>query len=114
MKKLTVTILTALALGNSIGILAVQGKTEYYQGQSKGIHGDIKIAASFEEEKISSLKILEHSETPAVGGEALKKLSASTVGKEISEIDTVAGATVTSKGFKLALEDALNNKNKNL
>lgn len=104
MKKSLVISLLTLA----IGTFASEGKENLYNGQAKGAGGDIKIAADFDENKIVSVEVLEHSETPAVGGEALKKLVASSIGREISEIDTVAGATYTSNGFKLALEDALN------
>lgn len=111
MKKLSTKILAAVAVGVVIGALAIQNKATLYSGQAKGMLGDIKVAADFNGDKIVSVKVLEHSETPSLGGEALKNLSESSIGREVSEIDTVAGATYSSDGFKNAVEDALNNKN---
>lgn len=110
MKKLFITSLITLAIGQTNGAFASEGQEKLYTGQAKGLIGNIRIEAGFGENKIVSVKVLEHSETPTVGGEALKKLAVSSIGREISEIDTVAGATNTSNGFRLALEEALNNK----
>ncbi|ADO84601.1 FMN-binding protein [Ilyobacter polytropus] len=109
MKKLLIISLMTLTIG--IVASANSGKENIYNGKAKGFKGNIKIAADFEKNKIASLNILEHSETPDIGGKALEKLAVSSIGKEISEIDTVVGATYTSKGLKLALENALTSKN---
>lgn len=112
MKKNLITILIALVIGQTISIFAVKGKVNFFSGQAKGFVSDIKLAADFDGNKVIAVKVLEHSETPIPGGEALKKLSVSSIGKDLSQIDSIAGATYSSKGFKAALESALNNKNK--
>ncbi len=110
MKKQFLATLGALVVGLSIGTIAGEDKGTLYNGQAKGLIGNIKIAADFDGSKVASVRVLEHSETPALGGEALKKLAISSIGKELSEVDSIAGATYTSNGFKEALETAFNTK----
>ena len=51
----------------AIGVFASEGKANLYSGQGKGLIGDIKIAADFDGNKVSTVKVLEHLETPGVG-----------------------------------------------
>ena len=60
---------------------------------------------------VSGSKLISSSETPAIGGVAAIDLASLTVGKNVSDIetvDTVAGATKTTAAYRAAVKDALN------
>ena len=61
--------------------------------------------------KVTGAKVVSSGETPNVGGAAADKMTSEFTGKDTSNIDsvdTVAGATVTTKAYRAAIKDALN------
>ena len=72
-----------------------------------GHNGDIKMAVSFEGDKISAVEILEHKETPNLGDNALNILKDEVVEEQSIAIDTIAGATVSSKALLKGVEEAI-------
>lgn len=75
-------------------------------GIGRGMGGDIAIAVKVVDGKITSVRVLSQHETPSIGGKAIEVLPAEAVSTNGS-INAVAGASVTSAGFKQALSDAL-------
>ncbi|WP_435029335.1 FMN-binding protein [Levyella massiliensis] len=76
------------------------------QGNAKGT--PIRLSVTIDESgKIYEMKILEHQETPQIGGKALDKLVEQATTKNTAEVDTISGATRTSEGFRDALRAAL-------
>ena len=62
------------------------------------------------EGKIVGTKMVSSSETPSIGGKAADVFAKNVIGKDInnvSEVDTVAGATKTTEAYRTALKDAL-------
>ena len=60
---------------------------------------------------VSGSKLIASSETPSIGGVAASSLANLTVGKNVSDIDTVdtvSNATKTSTAYRSAVKDALN------
>lgn len=82
------------------------GKNEYL-GVGQGIAGDIVVKVTYADGTIQDVEVLENNETPSLGGEALKELPAAVVAANSAEVDGVTGCTITSNGFKAAVEDAL-------
>lgn len=82
------------------------GENEYI-GVAQGMGGDVKLKATVQDGKITDVEVLEHNETPNIGDTALEKLSAQAKELGTAEVDSVAGATTTSRAFKEALADAL-------
>ena len=61
--------------------------------------------------KVTGSKCIASSETPAIGGAALESFAPALVSKgidDIDSVDTVAGATKTTVGYRNALKDAIN------
>lgn len=85
-------------------------KDGVYIGEAKGMNGPIKIEITVKGKSIASVKVLSHGETPGISDPALEKIPTAMVRMNSADVDTVAGATVTSKALieaaKYALKDA--------
>ncbi len=60
--------------------------------------------------KITGVKCIADNETPSIGGAAIESYAASMVGQGIDTVDgvdTVTGATMTTKAYRAAVKDAL-------
>lgn len=81
-----------------------------YTAEAKGNNGPIKVEVEVDENKIKEIKILEHKETAGLSDPAIKDIPKSIVDKQSLAVDTISGATVSSKGIieavTLALEKA--------
>lgn len=77
-------------------------------GQGNAKETPIRLSVTIDESgKIYEMKILEHQETPQIGGKALDKLVEQATKENTAEVDTISGATRTSEGFRDALRAAL-------
>ena len=82
-------------------------KDGVYEGTGTGFGGAINVAVTIEGGKIAKVEVLKHAETPNIGGVAMETYCASVVEKQGIDIDAVASASNTLKGFKAAVNDAL-------
>lgn len=82
-----------------------------YVGTGKGMMGDVAVRVTMADGKISVVEVLEQNETVGIGDKAIAELPGKFVGcataEEIDAVDTVSGATVTSKALKEAVKNAL-------
>jgi len=78
-----------------------------YEGTGEGLMGPIKVSVVVTGGKIESVKILQQDETPSIAGPALKGIPQAMVDEQKVEVDTVSGATFTSKGIIEAVRNAL-------
>ena len=106
MKKLFV-ILLSLLLCLSLAACAKKVETKTVEGSADGYGGKITAKVTLEGDKITGLELSGDSETPAIGGEALKTLQEKIVEAGTYEVDGVAGATWTSNGVFNAIKNAL-------
>ena len=106
MKKLFV-ILLSLLLCLSLAACAKKVETKTVEGSADGYGGKITAKVTLEGDKITGLELSGDSETPAIGGEALKTIQEKIVEAGTYEIDGVAGATWTSNGVFNAIKNAL-------
>ncbi len=98
----------ALGLGESkapINLAIVPDGT--YEGTGEGLMGTIKVSVTVKGGKIEEVKVLQQEETPSVAGPALKGIPQAMVSDQKVEVDTVSGATFTSKGIIEAVRNAL-------
>lgn len=88
---------------------AAQGSYEdgVYEGTGKGNNGDIKVEVTVENGNITSIVLKEHGETEGIYEAAEKGVIADMIKSQEIEVDTVAGATNTSKGIIEAVRNAL-------
>ena len=106
MKKALLIALSALLL------TGCSGGTSEYTGTAKGYGGDITAKVKVDKNnKITEITIDAPSETPGIGGDAAPKVSQSIVDKQSLNVDTVSGATVTSKAVIEAVRSALKSAN---
>lgn len=79
-----------------------------YTGASEnGMNGAVQVEITVEEGKMTNIEILKQNETETIGVPAFDTLIKDALSKQSAEVDTVAGATVTSDAFKEALKMAM-------
>ena len=99
-----------------------EAKDGTYEGTFKGMNDDVKVKVTLKDKKIESIEVVEHSETPGIGGELKDidgnvrqvglKIPVTDIPKEIVEsqslnVDNITGATASSVAVKKAVEVAL-------
>ena len=77
------------------------------KGYSKGL---VIMCGVDSDGNVTGTKSISNSETPSIGGAAIKKIAALFVGKNIADVDSVeliSGATKTTAAYRAAFKDAL-------
>lgn len=77
-----------------------------YTGTSEGYNGSVSLDVTFSDSKITDIAIKEEAETGHVGTPAYDIMFADAIEANGSGIDSVSGATFTSRAIKNALNDA--------
>lgn len=106
---------SAAGAGTSGGSAGSVGKAEEadtykdgtYQGIGTGFHGTVKVAVTIKNNKIKSIKILEHHDDAAYFNRASGQLLPLIVKRQTTNVDTVSGATYSSNGIIKAVRNAL-------
>jgi fumarate reductase flavoprotein subunit len=78
-----------------------------YAAVRKGINGDVKVEVTIAGDRIEKITVLESSETPAIGGDAMKALIGKIVAGQTLAVDSISGASYSSKALLGAVEDCL-------
>ena len=79
-----------------------------YTAEGKGIGGKVPVEVSIKGGVISEVAVGDNSETQGIGSKAIEQLPAKIVEANGTEgVDTVSGATVTSKAIFTAVDDCL-------
>lgn len=78
-----------------------------YAGSGKGMHSNIAVTVTVKDGSIASVTVDSHDETPGVSDPAIEQLPAAIVAAGSTEVDAVAGATLTSNGIIEAVNNAL-------
>lgn len=111
-KSLNVSIIVVLLLL----LFGCSSKSQWndgvFQGSAQGIHGDIALSVEVKEGKISDIIIDSQNETAGVSDAAFEQVPTSIIENQSTDVDTVAGATVSSQGIIAAVENALNQAQK--
>jgi len=76
-----------------------------YNGIGQGKGPDLKVAVTVKDDNITNVEILFNNESK--GKEALEVIPKEIVEKQSTDVDVVSGATMTSKGIMMAVNDAL-------
>lgn len=83
------------------------GDGEYLGTGAGGMGGDIQVKVTMDGDKISAIEVVKESETPEIGGKAFDTLIEEVVAANSTEVEAVSGATITSKAFLAAVQDAV-------
>lgn len=114
MKKCIKTLLSLLmvtslaACGSSTSQTESGLKAGTFTGvSSNGMGGDVEVAVTFTSEKIEKIEVTKQNETPGKSDPAIEKIPQAIVENQSIKVDTVSGATVTSKAIIEAVTNAI-------
>ncbi|HOW23657.1 MAG TPA: 4Fe-4S binding protein [Sedimentibacter sp.] len=79
-----------------------------YEGYGLGFGGRINTEVTIKDNRITSIKILSHSETEGYYEEVFRDLSYEITESQNLNLDAISGATSTSRGFLNSVRDAVN------
>ena len=82
-------------------------KAGTYRESAKGNNGDVTLEVTFSKNAIKSIKIVSHKETPGLSDPAFAKIPEAIVKGQTLAVDTVSGATNTSRAILEAVEKAV-------
>lgn len=94
--------LAVTACGNS-----AKWKDGTFTGAAEGMHGDVEMSVTISKGKITKIDVVSQSETKGVSDAAFEQVPGKIIEKQGIEVDTVAGATISSKAIIGAVEEAL-------
>ena len=106
MKALLVTVLTLAAFSAEAGDALFAPGT--CTGSARTGRGPVKVEISFSTEAITAVKIARHSETPGIAAKALKQMPERILAAQTDKVDTVSGATLTSRAIRRAAAQCIN------
>lgn len=78
-----------------------------YVGEAEGMKGPIKVEVTVDEERITSVKVLEHVDSERLFNFANESIPDAIIENQSIAVDAVAGATMSSIGIKGAVKKAL-------
>ncbi|MGX7107215.1 FMN-binding protein [Hutsoniella sourekii] len=79
-----------------------------YIGQAQGLGGTLEVQVSSSDgQTIEAVQVLNHNETPGIGTKAIDALPDLFVQENSTQVDAIAGATITSQALKEAVQNAL-------
>lgn len=78
-----------------------------YRAKAKGMMGDVEVEVVMDGDQIKSVEIVSHDETPGISDPAIEKIPAAIIEAQNTEVDGIAGATITSDAIKAAVADCL-------
>lgn len=95
---------TEASENNGTGITFIPGS---YEGSAAGNNGELTVEVTVTENAIESIIVKEHQETPGLADPALTQIPQNIVKYQSLGVDTISGATVTSKALIEATATAL-------
>ena len=78
-----------------------------YTGIGKGYAGDIKLNIIISDSKIKDINIIEHNETKIISDPAFEHVIKNIIEKNTILVPNVSGCSITSRGIREAVKDAL-------
>ncbi len=107
MKKLiTLTIVMVLLASTLTGCGGTKYKDGTYEGDATGMQ-PLKVSVEVKDGKIADVEVTEHAETEGISDPAIEQIPDLIVEKNSTDVDAVAGATITSNAIKEAVNKAL-------
>lgn len=82
-------------------------KAGTYTATTNGNNGPVTVSVEFDDSSIKTVEVTEHKETPGISDKAINDIPTSIVENQALSIDTVSGATNTSKAILAAVEDCV-------
>ena len=98
------TVCAAACVSQKIGVESLDERGTI--GEAAGFRGIIRVRVVMEQGTITEIILVESHEDRAVGGAAIEELTDLVLLYNTTELDLIAGASETSKGFLAAVENA--------
>ncbi len=89
-----------------LAMLCTCAMAETFEGVGAGFGGEIKVAATVEDGKLTAVEVLSHGETSGISDPAFAKIPTAIIENQTVAVDTVAGCTFSSKGLIEAVTNA--------
>lgn len=102
MKKILCIALVATLLLTSMSALA-----DELTGKAKGFGGELTVTVTTQDGVITGVTVDSHKETNGIGTKAIDELPSAIVANNSTDVDAIAGATVTSNAIIAAVKNAL-------
>jgi uncharacterized protein with FMN-binding domain len=80
---------------------------EIFEGSAEGYRGPIHVQVHMNAGAITDITIVDSMEDRFVGGSAMEELIDLVIENNSADVDVISGATVTSKGFLDAVNNAI-------
>lgn len=115
MKKLSLLLALSLTLVSFVGCskeepAAATGEAQTLTGTAEGFGGAVNVTVTVNGDDIVTVEAVGDSETAGIGSNAIEQLPAKIAEADSTEVDVVAGATVTSNAIIEAVNAALASK----
>lgn len=111
MKKIFLTGFALLLTLCLIGCGGNANKAVYnagtYTAAAPGMNGDVNVSVTFSKSAITKIEIGKHNETPGISDTPIKEIPAQIIKTQSLAVDTVTGATFTSKAILAAVASAV-------
>ena len=107
MKKFSISIVFALVLCLMLSASAATFAPGTYEGVGKGRNADIKVEVTLDDKGITDIKVLSSEETEGFAEKAFDGMKAAIIEKQKLDVDAIAGATLSSNGYLVAVAEAL-------
>ena len=104
-RKLLAVLMVCLVLTGSAAL--AQGVSGTFSGTARGMNGDVEVALTLENGKITGVSIEGAAETAGIGDKAIEQLTNDIAASASIAVDTLSGATVTSNAILQAATAAL-------
>jgi uncharacterized protein with FMN-binding domain len=78
-----------------------------YKGAGMGFEDMINVKVTVVDGKINSISVLSHDDTPRIANRAFELLTTNIISSQKLDVDTISGATYSSKGFIEAVKKSL-------
>lgn len=106
MKKSVLALMLAMMLIVTATASAMTAGT--FEAEAPGVFGEaVKVAVTVSDTAIEKVEVVSHNETAGISDAAIERIPAAIVESQSLAVDTVAGATMTSKAILAAAEAAL-------
>lgn len=83
-----------------------EGVTGTFEGVGSGKGGDIVVKVTLDNSKMTAIEVVSHGESDIIS-EAMDILTEEMIQKNSTSVDSISGATLTSAGFKVAVNNAI-------
>ena len=100
-------VLKKIVLPVTMAFCAMSATAATYTQTVPGHNGPMTVKVAIDNGKITAVEVVKHSETAGVGTKAIEALPAKIVKANSTKVNVVTGASVSSKGILMAVNQAI-------